>query len=390
MNVDVRRRIALTVPEDLSKESSYTARVVAEARALAKFGQVDLYAYEIPRGVGELCLCHRLRRSGVVGGISRRESVGAYWALCKALLLKRYDYVFIPTVFHPFFPLLFVAACAGGSRVIYGMDDPLYETMKIMRKEVTKRSHSPVAASMLVSVSPLAEMMILKLSTYVVTVSPSLKAMVVSRHGKDRANVFVAYNYVPTVIEETQDTDGEFGRIRRAKETVVMYFGHIQPEVRGIETVLRAFTLLPNSRYHFVMMGEIQNKGYFEGLVRELNLEDRVSILDPKPKEQALGYLKKADFGILGPHPSFALPSKLFDYLYTGVPIVLSSRMEDAIGILGPTAIVYDSSQGLADVLQRASEYRDRVTPVTVLQTKRIEPLAKSLDDIFSRVFGAI
>lgn len=383
------RRIALVVPEDLSKESSYTARVMAEARALSKFGLVDLYAYCIPESVHGLCCCHQLRCGGAVWSVSRRESVRAYWTLCREIVFKRYDYVFVPTVFHPFFPLLFAAAYVGGSKVIYGMDDPLYETMKIMRKEVTKRSHSPVAASMLVSVSPLAERLILGLSTYVITVSPSLEAAVVRKHGKGSESVFVAYNFVPTAIENPEAQDGEFARIRNAKDTIVMYFGHIQPEVRGIETVLRAFTLLPSSRYHFVMMGEIQNREYFEGLVKDLSLEDRVTILKPKPKQEALAYLKKADFGILGPHPFFALPSKLFDYLYTGIPIIISRSMEDAIQILGSSAIVYDGYQDLAETLQRAPEYKNRVIPVSVLQTKGIEPLEKRLDDIFSQVFGA-
>jgi hypothetical protein len=104
-----------------------------------------------------------------------------------------------------------------------------------------------------------------------------------------------------------------------------MYFGHIHPGVRSIETVSK-LTLLTSTEYHLILKRGTESRDYFERLVK-------VTILEPKPA--ALAYLKSVGLGILGLQPCFALPNKVCDYIYAGIPIIRSRDMTNAISILG-------------------------------------------------------
>ena len=78
--------------------------------------------------------------------------------------------------------------------------------------------------------------------------------------------------------------------------------------------VFSAMAELDPSTYHLIMLGEVERQSYWDDLVRENDIADRVTFLDPVPKTQLLPYLRMVDVQAVGPHPSFALPNKLFDF----------------------------------------------------------------------------
>ncbi len=125
------------------------------------------------------------------------------------------------------------------------------------------------------------------------------------------------------------------GRLRRrlgigAGTPLVIYKGEIA-ENRGLLPLLRAMEPLPS--LHFVLVGA---GGYREHLAAEaarLGLPSRVHLLDPVKSDEFAHYLKDADLGQVihetrGLNMTITLPSKLFDYVNAGIPVIASDGPE--------------------------------------------------------------
>lgn len=99
---------------------------------------------------------------------------------------------------------------------------------------------------------------------------------------------------------------------------------------RGLETVIQALPFLEG--VHFCAVGPRNEKvaGRLRDMAERLQVEDRFRLVDPVPPEQVVDFVRDADFGISPIWPitlsyDWAMPNKLFEMSFAGLPIVASN-----------------------------------------------------------------
>jgi glycosyltransferase involved in cell wall biosynthesis len=119
--------------------------------------------------------------------------------------------------------------------------------------------------------------------------------------------------------------DSPLNAHRRPGERIVLYPGNVAPH-RGLEELIAAIPFLP-SDVRLVIIGQGAYQGAIKRLVAERELAERVTVLDPVPAEQLLGYVAGADVGTVshlrrGRNQEYAMPNKLFEFMHLGIPVV--------------------------------------------------------------------
>ncbi len=151
----------------------------------------------------------------------------------------------------------------------------------------------------------------------VITVNPSIERELADRYG---AKATVVMNCPPRPSVRAA------GVMRRTlglgNRPIVMYHGGVSPD-RGIEAMLHAMPLLPESVY-FVILGDGSLVGVDDGDVRE-----RVRRHPAVPVDELATWLVDADVGLVLFAPVelnniLATPNKLFEYMSAAVPVVVS------------------------------------------------------------------
>ena len=100
---------------------------------------------------------------------------------------------------------------------------------------------------------------------------------------------------------------------------------------RGAEELVQAMKFISDSHLLIIGSGDVFPK--IKQMVKDLNLEQKISIIYKLPKEELLHYTYNSDLGIsidkdnnLNYH--FSLPNKIFDYIQAGLPILASPLPE--------------------------------------------------------------
>ena len=156
--------------------------------------------------------------------------------------------------------------------------------------------------------------------------------------------------------------------------TLIAYAGVVKP-LRGIETVAGALVDLPHAHLALVTSQSPDEVSRVLGLDRhDLALTDRVHVVPYVEPHEVAGYLASATLGIHPlrhyPNAEIALPTKLFEYLHAGIPVVTSDCgemhrfvSEYQVGETFPA----DDAMACADAIRRVEgdiqRYRAAITP---------------------------
>jgi hypothetical protein len=379
------KRIAVVAPEDLSKKGGYPMKVYLEAEVLSEFGEVSLYGYNVRPSDNYK---HFELTAIAPHTHSTRKSLRVYLTLCRTIINSKFDYVFLPTVFHPLFPLLFVASKIASSKIIYDFRDPIYGTMATMKDEVQSRTGNGIISWSITKLSFLVEVILIRSSDYILTVSPLLVDYIKKFKGKNHNDIFLYYNYIPSEVKDIHDDVLPVELQRAIKDKIVIcYLGHIQTAIRGIESIFKVLKESSNRDVFLVLLGEIDNKPYWESLIKELGCEKQIMIIDPKPKPEALGYLRRFDYAILGPSPSNALPSKIFDTLSVGIKFILPANMVSAIEVLGSNCVTYRDYTDLGQLFDELKKPKSDIDFYKIEDTMKRYSLRSRLESILHIVF---
>jgi len=106
----------------------------------------------------------------------------------------------------------------------------------------------------------------------------------------------------------------------------------INPE-RGVEELVQAMPLLDPARFHLVIIGGGDNWEKIVQMVRDKTLTDRITLIPKIPFEQLRSVTRRAHLGLSLDKPNninhiYGLPNKIFDYLHSGVPVLVSRLVE--------------------------------------------------------------
>ena len=158
---------------------------------------------------------------------------------------------------------------------------------------------------------------------YVITISDSIAQSYENRYG---VPVLVVRNFThPFVVEDKETEVFRFGG-----KKIILYQGTLNRN-RGLEPMIRSMSYIPNAE--LVIVGNGPEKASLVELIRNLELDHRIFLI-PKMLPYRLQQLTPmADLGLsieedIGLNYQYALPNKLFDYIYARVPVLVSSLPE--------------------------------------------------------------
>jgi glycosyltransferase involved in cell wall biosynthesis len=141
----------------------------------------------------------------------------------------------------------------------------------------------------------------------------------------------------------------------------------INPE-RGVEELVMAMTMLDPGRFHLVIIGGGDIFHRIEEIVRVEDLTDRITILPKVPFEILRSVTRRADLGLSLDKPTninhlYGLPNKIFDYLHSGVPVLVSRLKELEIIVNSYDVGDFIGSHDPADIAEKITDIaRDRAT----------------------------
>ncbi len=165
----------------------------------------------------------------------------------------------------------------------------------------------------------------------VVTVNPGIASELADRYGVPIPTVI--YNAVP-VAGSRAAPRGRLQKVLGLPEDtrIILFQGTMIPD-RGLEIVIEAHAGLTLPDVHLVFLGDGEYRRTLMAAVDPAKVGERVHFLDAVPQRDLLPYTASASLGVV-PYRADCLntelctPSKLFEYLGVGVPVVVSDLPE--------------------------------------------------------------
>ncbi|MBZ2196459.1 glycosyltransferase [Occultella gossypii] len=216
---------------------------------------------------------------------------------------------------------------------------------------------------------------------------------------RDRPTVVLNAPVVGDIAEAPSDIRTDCGL---ASDVPLLAYSGSTAQKRGVATVVEALTFMPEMHLAIVCVPSVTHKLSRELARRaaELGVADRVHLLDPVKPEEVLSYLRSADVGVhpmIGdiPNHEMALPNKLFDYVFAGLPIVVSDLQEMGAFVrrtgVGETFSFGDSAdcaRALKEVFGSLDEYRATITRSSLENGYSWESQEVKLRELYLRVTG--
>lgn len=112
-----------------------------------------------------------------------------------------------------------------------------------------------------------------------------------------------------------------------ASKKILIYQGMVL-HGRGLRIVFEF--LKDNNDYVFIVLGDGDSKEYYKNLAIELGIKEKVIFINKVSQSELLSYTKGADVGIsiienVSLSYFYALPNKLFEYIMTEIPCIVSN-----------------------------------------------------------------
>ena len=190
------------------------------------------------------------------------------------------------------------------------------------------------------------------------------KIIVVVDEAKGRINgLGVALDKIE-VVSNTLDMN-QFDPIERKEfktdKFKMLYVGGINYH-RGIQYVIQAISLLKKKgiEVHFDLVGDGSYLDEIKQLIKELKVQDNVTVHGYKHYTQICDIYESAHVALIphvkSGHTDNTIPHKIFQYLYAGIPMIVSN-CNPLVRIVNETesgvSYPYDSPEALADIVSR-------------------------------------
>ncbi len=111
---------------------------------------------------------------------------------------------------------------------------------------------------------------------------------------------------------------------------LMTYKGDVE-KARGLSLAIKTLKDFPD--IHFVIIGAGSYLTELKKLSKELKINNRIHFIGKVPSEKFSSYLREADLGYvvhekIGINNHITLPSRIFDYLHAGLPVISSNGPE--------------------------------------------------------------
>jgi glycosyltransferase involved in cell wall biosynthesis len=233
----------------------------------------------------------------------------------------------------------------------------------------------------------------------VITVSPAIANRLQREHKLDHEPVVVMNTPNPADVSvEVSDIRSEIGL--PSEVPLLVYSGGVT-RARGIHTAVQALVDLPDAHLAVVCVPGVATDAVRELQAQAVALEvqDRLHCLDPVKPDEVVAFLRTADVGLIPilryPSHEMALPNKLFEYAFAGLPVVVSDMpsMKEfvdrtRIGEVFTAADAHDLAAKVRTVLGDLDSYRERVADPGYQQEVSWSGQATKLRALYSELTG--
>ena len=263
-------------------------------------------------------------RSGMAGKLA--SALAYVWALVRHIVRSRPDVVTVAS-FPPLFAA-FAVAIAGkiaGSKVLYHVQD--------IHPEITAPKLPSVLRPLYRLVGALMNAVTLRLVAGVVTLSPDMREILVSRGAPEARTIALNNLSLSSLGPQTEQALDASGQHDRAFE--IVYAGNMGAfqALDEVAAFVRAAVVVEGVRFTFV--GEGSRREWLRSQLADLCDNDRVRFLPFMPFAELQPKLARASMGLVSLDAistRYAYPSKIPTYLAMGLPLLC----------------VFDRSSGLA------------------------------------------
>ncbi|TDD29673.1 glycosyltransferase [Kribbella turkmenica] len=235
----------------------------------------------------------------------------------------------------------------------------------------------------------------------VITVSPAIARTLRERHKLDREPTVVMNS--PAPVELNSGVTDIRTVIGLAPEVPLIVYSGAVTRARGVETAVAALPQLPGVHLAVVCVPRTKMKPVEElqALAAELGVTERVHYLDPVAPLDVTAFLRTADIGLIPilryPSHEMALPNKVFEYIFAGLPVV-TSDMPTLEEFVGRTRIgeVFETANpaGLAAAVSRIlagpAPYREACASPELRQESSWETQADRLRALYDDLLGPV
>ncbi len=233
----------------------------------------------------------------------------------------------------------------------------------------------------------------------VLTVSPAIATRLQREHRLRRE---------PTVVMNTPDPVGEAievpdirARIGLAAEVPLLVYSGGVTHAHGVQIAVQALVDLPDAHLAVVCVPAVATAAVraLQAQASQVGVGDRLHCLEPVHPDEVVAFLRTADIGLIPmlrcPSHELALPSKLFEYAFAGLPVIASDlpsvqELVDRTRI-GEVFVAADPGDLVAKVrvvLGDLDSYRERVADPSYQQDVSWAGQATKLRAVYAELTG--
>ncbi len=164
---------------------------------------------------------------------------------------------------------------------------------------------------------------IFRKSDLVTVNSCAIRDLLVRDYSMKQEHVVVIYNFLKqkesSQINSTEEQDQNFKQLREQHDFVALVISNLR-DIKGIQYLIKALKTIVESRdLVIVVLGEGEQRGKYEEMIKEYNLEKRMLLMGYKNNTQQ--YIDNADLCILA-SLSEGFSNALIEYAVNKKPIV--------------------------------------------------------------------
>jgi glycosyltransferase involved in cell wall biosynthesis len=233
----------------------------------------------------------------------------------------------------------------------------------------------------------------------VITVSPAIAQRLRREHNLDHEPVVIMNTPNPAdVSAEVTDLRSQIGLSSQTQ--LLVYSGGVT-KARGVETGVQALVELPDVHLAVVCVPSVDTDAVrqLQALAVTLGVQDRVHCVNPVQPDEVVAFLRTADIGLIPilryPSHEMALPNKLFEYAFAGLPVVVSDMPsmkafvdQTRIGEVFVAADAHDLAAKVRTVLGDLDTYRERVADPGYQQEVSWSGQAEKLRALYGELSG--
>ena len=223
-----------------------------------------------------------------------------------------------------------------------------------------------------------------KYAKAVSAVSQTLANAIVSKGLKEEATV------IPNLI------DAVFTNAPPAKRNNpiprLIHVSSLNDREKNITCLIQALALVRQAHIDFrcSIVGDSEERSYFEHLVEQLNVEEQVSFLGTQTPAQLVGLYAESDFMVLtSNYETFGVV--IVEALASGLPVVASRAgaipelVNSSNGILFEVGNAVAAKDAIIEMIQHISRYSSQEIAASVTNTYSVPTIAQHFSELYSK-----